>query len=188
MADKLNLQSLIDNVLDMVKKSQDPSSQINKDKRYYKNEQANRQQIRETDSRSQIISGELDKQRLSNRGAERVQSLQNIGSTDTQNIISTGALARQRLIDASTSNIANIGLQGTMYSADKNVEAAQGRKNDPDKLINSMITSGLVTEPNQIFDLRRRIGIQNKGADPTPDDDRSYFTPTVNPKKAIKSY
>jgi hypothetical protein len=157
---RINLQSLIDEVLGMVKESQDAKKK------------------KESELQSSWYGGNKDEEnywkdiRTRNTDIEK-QRLINEGQSNVANINETGALARQRLGTESATNVANIqagsarytadqGLKGheitsgaTKYAADQGLKAAglkEGATTDP---VHAFITEAIKGDPTIATDPER---------------------------------
>ena len=170
----LNLQGLIDEVLGMAKTQQRANIEGSRDAAYDKRKAVELKTADDAIAAGKTQSFELEKQRLINTGNIDTQGARSAGDLAVKGLENTGALARQRLASNATVDAANIGLTGDKYKADRLVEAYQGKANDPDKVLNEWIKQGLVKDPNQILEMRKKLRAQTG---PTPDTDREFLTP-----------
>lgn len=183
----LNLQGLIDEVLGMAKLQQRENIEGSKDAAYNKRKATELKVLDDAIAAGKTHEFELERQKLINTGGLNVQGAKSAGDLAVKEVENTGSLARQRLTSGATVEAANIGLTGDKYKADRMVEAYQGKTNDPDKVLNEWIKQGLVTDTNQILEMRRKLRSQNGATDPTPEMDREFLTPDkpATPKPAL---
>ena len=177
----IDLQGLINEVLSMAKSRQAQDISGEETARYDRRQMAWDKKNTDIETSVRTHGQEMEKQRLlsttslgvqglKNTGDIDTQRLKNVGDVDVQGLKNIGESARQRLTNIGLTDVANIGLTGDRYKADRLVEAYQGKTNDPEKIVNELIKSGIITDPTQILEMRRKLRAQNSSVAPTPDD------------------
>jgi hypothetical protein len=167
----MDVQYLISQVMDMVKQSRGENLAQHRLDIETKKDMEDRKNRTELEKQWAVNLGDRNRQELLNQGALAVQGSKNVGDVDVQ------GLKKQRLHNVGTGYVADVGLTGDKYKADRLVEAYQGRASDPDKVLDEMIKSGVLSKPQEILEMRRKLRGQNQGLTPTPDTDRRYITP-----------
>lgn len=170
MGRRINLQSLIDEVLEMVKRKKSEKQDPGFDQRDWLSNEAYNKDIRARNT-------EIAKQELINKGlAER------------ENISNAGAFARQGLANVGNENTANIqagasrygadlGLRGHEATANATVRAAEinaGKTTDDDKGFSTLMGKVIENDPSILSDSKR--------LNETASNIRSFFPPSAKVK------
>jgi len=204
----MDLNSLISEVLDMVRKTQTDGRWVGAN--WMTGRQVDEEEKRkaELEKLAKTQEGSLQLQsskNLNDLAVERQKGLNQISHQETANAgtlavgkeSNIGAEARQRLIGTSATDVANINagahvkgaeltagahIRGAeltsdahRYAADRSVEAAQGRTNDPDKLLAEIVKSNPLMKTDEMIELRKRLKAQNQGQSPVKGDSSAFM-------------
>jgi hypothetical protein len=173
----LDIQRLIDEVMGLVRERQDPNSRFNTSRR--SEEEAADERKYGTELKKVELAGRNESNIWNSRvaGEQEVQRLRNEGGLAVQESENIGARARQGLVSQTARDVADMtssrSLEGAKYNTDRLFEADRLKANDPGKVLDEWIKTGMITDPQKILDMRRKLIAQ--GTEPPPSNSISEF-------------